>query len=472
MAALKYNKIVRYQVTVKCNGPLRIGSAVGSKEEVLVHPVDQKPFVQSSSITGVLRSFYKSLPDTKVEKLFGDSEIEGKESNGSRVKISDGIFLDTAENPLKLELRPHVKINRRTGSVASENILGTDKKSGQKFNVEYIGTGSSFCFVLDVYTGGKVCPDGKKDSSDVEEDHSDKEVEKILAGLKAGVISFGGKKSNGAGNVILTELNYKAFDLTTREGRKEWIESEEHCDYSDYMDKLPENQADAFAYRVTVKGKTEGSIQVKGIAVSEFGKDAPDSENIRNAVGEYIVPGSSFKGAVRSQMEKIAEYMNKENVIEDIFGKNDTKAGKTGSIVFYDTVITEKDEAGYEKNIERRIQHRVHIDKFTGGVFNKGFFHEKNAAGNVEFVIGIKKKENQDVTLGLLILALRDLAIGVMSVGSGYSTGKGIIDVEEIRIERSGESQTTILHYQDGRKVDDPLNIVNSALNSLKGVSK
>ena len=451
MAGLKYDKILRYQVTVQCKEPLRIGSAVGSKEEVLIHPVDHKPFVQASSIAGVLKSYYRNMPGTDVDTLFGSAAKETE----SRVKISDGTFIDNSKYPLKLELRPHVKINRLTGSTDAAEIQGTDVNAGQKFNLEYIGKDAAFTFTFDVY---------EKAENDLE-----KEVQKIFAGLRDGAIQFGGKKSSGAGKVVLTELKFKAFDLTKAEERKAWIEIEDkEPAYQEYIEKLPKTPVSSYAYRVIVRGKTEGSIQVKGIAVSSFGKDAPDSENMKNAKEEYIVPGSSFKGTTRSQMEKIAEYIGNESVIENTFGVSGKKNmnGKAGNIIFYDTIIGDKKE-----NDKIPIAHRIHIDKFTGGVFNKGLFSEKNAAGKVEFMIDIKDRNEPEATLGILILAMRDLAVGMMSVGNGFSTGKGIIAVEDITVEKGGNAAKAILDFKEGKKIEDPENIIASALNALKGGS-
>ncbi|MDO4340914.1 MAG: RAMP superfamily CRISPR-associated protein [Eubacteriales bacterium] len=453
MAGLIYDKILRYQVTVQCNGPLRIGNAVGSKEEVLIHPVDHKPFVQASSIAGALKNYYRSLPETNADALFGSAADEDE----SRVKISDGIFLDNEKFPLKLELRPHVKINRLTGSVDAAKVQGTNEKAGQKFNIEYIGTGSAFTFTFDVY--------------EIAKNDLKTEVNKIFAGLRDGAVQFGGKKSSGAGNVSLTELKYKAFDLKNAGERKSWIDIEDRePDYEDYIARLPKDNVSSYLYRVVVSGKTEGSVQVKGIAVSDFGKNAPDSENIKNAKEEYIIPGSSFKGTVRSQMEKIAEYMGAQTVIEDTFGVSGKKNtdGRAGNIIFYDTIIGDK-----KVNEEMAIAHRIHIDKFTGGVFNKGLFSEKNAVGKVEFMIDIKDRNNPDATLGILLLAMRDMAIGMMSVGNGFSTGKGMIAVENISIEKGGDAAKAVLNFKDGKKIDDPGNLISSALSALKGgVSK
>ena len=46
-----------------------------------------------------------------------------------------------------------------------------------------------------------------------------------------------------------------------------------------------------------------------------------------------------------------------------------------------------------------------------------GLFNEKNVSGDMQLHIMIRDKNDPDGTCGLLLMALRDLALGVMSVG-------------------------------------------------------
>ena len=60
-------------------------------------------------------------------------------------------------------------------------------------------------------------------------------------------------------------------------------------------------------------------------------------------------------------------------------------------------------------------------------------FQQKNVAGDMTIRIVIKNNKSTDISdkvCGLLIMALRDFAIGAMSVGGGYSVGKGILSVK------------------------------------------
>ena len=153
-------------------------------------------------------------------------------------------------------------------------------------------------------------------------------------------------------------------------------------------------------------------------------------------------------------------------LIMSAFGTaNNDEAGNIGNLIFYDTIIERT-----EFNREMPLSYRIHIDKFTGGVFQKGLFREKNAAGSMNLKIDIQNRNHPKATLALLILALRDLAIHTMSLGSGYSTGKGMIDVKEIEILRAADQKRAIISFEAAPKITDTKGILETAFDSLKNM--
>lgn len=447
--ALKYNKIIKYSIFAECKEPLHIGNAVGDKEEVLIHPVDNVPFIQASSISGVFRAYHLNAGGIdRNNKLFGARNVnEGDNSYdySSLLRFSDGVFL--SEDKVLLELRPRVSINRETGSVMASKVKGSGIKAGHKFNMEYIGAGARFQFSMYLYDNEYV-----------------NDVEDILAALAGDSIQLGGQKSNGCGYIKLINVHKKEFDMTKAEGRAAWsneyqLPTDEYQDITDNIINLGVKAGNA--YHITVVGKTENMLQVKSICVSDYGKGAPDSMNITNAKKEYIIPGSSFKGAIRNQMEKIATYLGKDSAIDRIFGKKASKdnTGTVGNISFLDTVVGD-----IKKNDMMDINYRIHIDKFTGGVFQRGLFSEKNVAGDVCFNVTIADRNNPDEACGLLLMALRDMAIGTVSLGGGYNIGKGFISVEKIKVvSPKGEA---IIDYVN--KTIDNEDLINDCIKAAK----
>lgn len=435
---MKYQKIIKYLVKAVCTQPLHVGGAFGDKEEVLVHPTDGIPFIQASGLSGVLRQYYvKQHGEKQAERLFGTKRFE-EDSNSSdgasKVRFSDGIF---SEKNLILELRPRVKINPATGTCDKSMKKGGNMQAGQKFNMEYIGAGAEFEFSIYLY-----------------DESFQKELEEVLAAAHYGGVQFGGQKSNGCGFINLKSLKRRKFDMTQTEDRRKWADEEKLADF-EYKDicsdmKAPEQMS--MAYEVTVTGSTEGALLVKSIAVQDYGKDAPDSMNIRNAAKEYIVPGSSLKGTVRNQMEKIASYIGNDTIVEETFGEagKSQNEGRTGNIVFYDTIVGNKKE-----NDLARIKTRIHIDKFTGGVMHGALFNEKNVSGKVDFRIAVNDRNCPDSTCGLLLMALRDMALGVVSVGGGYNVGKGIIDVDRIVVRHCVDKKEAVIEFKTGNITDE-----------------
>ena len=442
MAGLKYDSVYRYDISVKTDAPLRIGGMDKDDESVLVHPIDGYPYVQASSIAGAIRDYGERIK-VDTDALFG--QTMGENAVDSRIRVFDGIFGES----VKMELRPHVRINRETGSASFATVKGTNNKSGQKFNTEYVGVGQEFEFSIYLY-------DDSESSLEVE-------LEKCISGIASGNIRFGGEKSSGAGVVVLNNATRYKYNLRDEKEFKAWLD-EDKCNEKDITNELSKTKSSGIAYKVLLKGKTEGGIQIKGLSENEFGEDAADSSNIKNINGDYIVPGSSLKGTIRSRMEMIAEYMELDSsVIDDIFGKVG-EGGHAGNIYFKETII------GDTESVDRiPRKHRLHVDKFTGGVINP--FQEKNAAGDISIEIEIANRNNPKRTLALLIMALRDMANGLVSLGNGYANGKGIIEVSTIETVDVGADKKASIKYDknDGNKINDDAEIISNSLKTLKG---
>lgn len=478
---LSYKLIDKYKISCRLVQPLHIGNGDGS-ETVLVRTSDGTPFAQASGIAGALRDFYKSQhPDgtlfgdrKKAESSFGSSGSRGAEAEqadspegasgefeeSSRIRVTDGEFV---KDTLILERRPHIRINGKTGTVLEEKTKGTDNKSGQYYAREYIGAGAGLVFYLYTYR-------------DCREDGVPAVVNEILKGLDAGQIRLGGKKTIGCGAVTIEKALYKSFDMTSFEDRRKWA-SEDLMDDTDYEKKIDLSSVSLrgnTAFRITVTGRTEGTLLVKSITVPEYFADSPDSVNIQNAAGDYIVPGSSFKGNIRSQMKKIAGYLEKKgqipsavSVMEGAFGREATvdDTGSSGSLFFEDAVVGDR-----KVNDRAEISHRIHIDKFTGGTIEKALFSEKDVSGDMTFRVSILNHEACTQFCGLLLLALRDLSIGRLSIGSGASVGKGFIEVDTIEIEDLRKEPDHIgkacIHIKSG-EIEDQKGLIAACLRAL-----
>ena len=434
--SVMYHKVIKYLVNATCTEPLHIGSSLGDKEAVLVHPVDNVPFIQASGIAGVFRSYYeKQYGREAADNLFGATNFQENENaaeHGSKVRFSDGTF-----EHVILERRPRVKINRATGTCDSGVIQGTSRMAGHRFTMEYIGADASFTFAVYMYA-----------------EEQQEALEQVFSAFQQQALQLGGQKSNGCGYIRIDSLYRREFDMTKPEDRKLWAEEEElePAQYEDITDKICDREKQGSRYIFTVNGQTEGALLVKSMVVMETGKSAPDAANIQNVRKDYIVPASSFKGAVRSQMEMIAEYLGCCDLITEAYGSVDgnEENGKAGCIRFFDTVVGTR-----EGNDMAELSRRIHIDKFTGGVIQGGLFSEKNVSGEVSFRIAVEESTHRAGICGLLLLALRDLAIGTMSIGGGYNVGKGILKLSSIKVSGPDGQQEAELDFVSGNIRDE-----------------
>ena len=232
-----YNKVAKYKIAAECREPLHIGSGSGSNGEVLVHPVKNVPFVQATGIAGALREFYSDNEELQ-RKLFGFScreeenikyseDAVQKEENtegGSRVYFTDGFFLEqessdgslsdgSGKRHIYTEIRPRLRIDPETGTGQSLKTKGSEKRSGQKFEIELVASGSRFSFCIYLY------------EKDEDLEHA---LEKGLKALHKGDIQLGGQKSNGCGYVKLISVEKAVYDLCSSEDRSCW--ADEKCD--------------------------------------------------------------------------------------------------------------------------------------------------------------------------------------------------------------------------------------------------
>ena len=455
----EYHKIVKYLVKAECTEPLHIGGTAGEPGDILIHPADDMPFIQASGISGVFRDYYRHANSEKAaDELFGAGKQDDREDQvdrGSRLRFTDGTFL-TKDSGIKLERRPRVAIDPVSGTAASSIVMGTDRSSGHKFDTEYIGAGAKFSFCVYLY-----------------DDSCQEALEDVFAAANAENLQFGGQKSSGCGHIRVISLKCRVFDMTREADRKLWMQEEE-LDEREYQERLHTLKAESRmmnAYDIRVTGYTEGSMLIKSAAVTDYGIDAPDSMNIRNAEKDYIIPGSSLKGALRSQMEKIVSYLecsgvHMDGVINEAFGTSGSKQGEGmgGNLKFYDTIVGNRKE-----NDMAPLERRIHIDKFTGGVMHGGLFSEKNVSGRVDLRISVLDKNEPDRVCGILLMALRDLSIGAMNLGSGYSIGKGMLRVEKISIAgHHGGNRSAVIHMREGI-VEDPEGVIPKCLASIRG---
>lgn len=480
-----FDQIDKFSIRAALRQPLHIGSAGNDNGEILVHPVSGKPFVQASGLAGVFRACYEEFYQDQAHamELFGDAD-----KTAGRIRFTDGQIISKS-GETRVELRPRIRINPVTGTSAAVKGKGADELTGQKFEMEYLGAGNEIEFRIYLYS----CQGAEESGRDVQR------VEHVLAQIHSGQLQIGGQKSNGCGSMEILSLKHHTFNMCTAEGRKDWAKEDTLSEeaYTERVERLNEILAaedrSARAYSLTLEAETEGSILVKSIALSDLDiekarqkeEKEPDYVNMRNALEQFILPGSSLKGALRAQYERIGKYLEKNTkgydrvrAIEDAFGRTGKSkdTGTAGNVRVFDAVVGPI--SGHETE---QISNRIRIDRFTGGVMNTGLFKEQAVHGKMKIEAAVMKgrgkedAEKADRSCGMLILTIRDLALGMFNLGSGYSVGRGFLRADKLTIRRGNASTAVVkfVYEEDtgvctGMEVSDPDGIIDRCMQALR----
>lgn len=403
----RFEYAIRYQAVVTCLKPFRTGGKNRDSQSILLHR-DGVPFLQGSSLAGALKSWKNN------EALFGaSSEQNGKTgSTEGSVIVSDLEFEPNAATVM----RPRVRINEKNGT-AAHNSEG-------KFDVMHLQTGTKGTFEL--LWCGKKC----------EADDVKQQMEEYLSALNQGLICLGGQKSNGFGRVQV-QAQRRQYNMTNSNDRTAWIMNS--MDGSETVELRPVRD-DRIILHVTAR---TNSLLVKGQTPGGYGEGSVKAAQMKEN-DKYVIPGSSLKGAIKAQAKRIAPFLNiSDTQLESLFGREIRKAngpsdsGIAGKITFSDAVFDDK--------AKRTAVPRIHINRFTGGTIRQGLFTGEVIGGKCEWDIIIPKwkaqKTKEQQTGALLVLyALRDLGIGLYSLGSENAVGRGRIEFLQIDIQTENGS--------------------------------
>lgn len=166
----------------------------------------------------------------------------------------------------------------------------------------------------------------------------------------------------------------------------------------------------------------------------------PDATSIKS-LDDWVLTGTSLKGAIRARAERIVHTLGKrESIITELFGnvdgKDRSKNAKKGKIRVKEIALPK---------FIAELQTQIKIDRFTGGTIPTALFDSMPLFANPD-----EKVENIHILVqncspaeaGLLLLVLKDLWTGDLTVGGEKSVGRGVFEGIRAIIEWNGERVT------------------------------
>lgn len=395
--------------------------------------VSGRAYIPGSAIKGNLRSWLErnAIPSDIMEKLFGSRDQKKDDAQGGAVEFWDARAVKFDDIAL---LPPHWDAERLTGVVASVAInRQTGAAADNKlFHQEYVPPGIGF----ETTITGQNLEDG--------------DIGLLLHALEKGSVGdepilLGSASANcwGSYSWQLSEIRF-----IDKKGVERWLNSGTGTTGYNALEALPKERLDELAglargYATTVAGKCRLVLGVTLYFESLFlvndrlrvvNNETADHIPRRNEQNRLILPATAFRGALRSQAERIirtsgGKACGPEKPCDPITDRDQIKkrcpvcrvfgcGGWRSLLGINDFVATTEPEP-----IKQEF---VAIDRFTGGAADKKKFNALAVPNPVmEGTITLDLAKCAPADLGLLVLLLRDLIEGDITFGFGSAKGYG-----------------------------------------------
>lgn len=427
MALYGSKNIIILKVNIKNISPFHIGS---DNDGILIDEETNEVWIPGTTLAGAFRSYLnKNMDKEFVDEMFGQG------SNISKI-----FFYDSFTKLTKMENRSGVGIDSQLGSAGNKKL----------FERVFVGNAGEFQLEIEIYVPNKNKLEQYKNA-----------IYSCIAAIHNGDINLGSYKNIGSGNFKVNKVEEAIVDLENPVNLFEYLRNKIKFNKGS-LEEINKIAMDSNEVTFELLGSLKTPLLIK--AKEKMDSDLPDGESIQNVYDEYIIPGSSLKGVIRAQGERILNYYNMDFMMEDIFGNmaNDNSIKKQSKIKTFDCEITESCQS---------IYNRIKLDKFTSAVRNGAKMDDKPIMGDVilKSKLQIEKKDDtyNSVAIAVLSMIFRDISIGNLSLGSGYNIGRGRILGNKLVIKK-GKEKIYEYDFKDKALKVDKLEPYFKKFNTLK----
>lgn len=429
--------------------PIHVGGIGGNSQVDLALAVNGQGqyYIPGTSLAGALRGWIETFINHQtLEALWGFQAENGRGGHASFVLVEDAAIEGAVS-----EIREGVGINRIWGSAEDKF----------KYNRAILAKGTKIPLNITLDISPK-------------SDHEKALIAQLLQALENGEIRLGAAKTRGLGRVKLENLGIREHKLGDRNGILKMLQG--NSDRLNLNDLLNGDRQFSQVSQITIEihWQPQTSVMVKaegdGIAVDIL----PLVSEFDNHL-TFVLPGSSIKGALRNQAERIVrtvcnwstqQYFQEQielPLIEDLFGvraksNNPTNKG-IGSLFIDDcyantrinhhnwsNIQAAKSNSDLRRNLNdanlQTTQQAFHvaIDRWTGGAADSFLYSNIELIGvnwqPIRLQLDLRRiQENKLPGIALILLVLRDLAQGRIALGYGTNRGMGSIEVGKMIIQ-------------------------------------
>lgn len=432
-------------------------------------------YIPGTSLAGALRNWMSRNYNSQIaDSIFGCIESNQGKNDGyaSFITVAD-IPINQAN--LYFEVRDGVGIDRDLGT-AVDNF---------KYDRAVLPKGTNLNILLIIERKDKI--------SDENWQSSEQAITHLLDAFKSGKIPIGAAKTRGLGRIKLnaSDWNIQTHDFQTRKGILAALgyqskEAKPEDAVQPFVFKASTNRLQATNLAIAISWHPVEPVMVKaegeGIAV-----DILPLTSANGASLTFVLPGSSIKGSLRTQAERIVrtvlgigivdqsnpyvqqKYPTQINVplISELFGKaakieNRDQQGRIGALSVIDCYANLAISPQAWANIEsattesqlrtslgavgladtKQAMH-VAIDRWTGGAADQMLYSTLEPIGfdwePIVLELDLSSKSlPKYAAIALILLVLRDMMLSKIPLGYATNRGMGAIAVDSINITGSG----------------------------------
>lgn len=447
-----------------------------------------KFYVPGTSLAGALRAWMPLENEQFVNQVWGplldkknrENSLSSSESHASFVVVEDAEISSS-----KIEIRDGVGIDRLTGT-AAERV---------KFDRAILPKGTKIPLDITV--------EHSANQSSANWDQVKAEFHALLTALQNEEVYLGAAKTRGLGRVKLEGLKIKEQDLASTTGILATLKGDGKTKNLSELATASVSVTQRPRLSCTIHWQPVGPVMVK----AEADGIAVDMLPLVSAVAEdnvsFVIPGSSIKGALRTQAERIIRTLLHRSIpdledpqqrflqqlqdiplIKSLFGnaarmESGQQLGQIAALSIADCYATKSLEifewaaietAETEQQLRQRLDQanlrntqmamHVAIDRWTGGAADSFLYSTLEPMGvkwqPIELGLDLSRhSEEHEPMITLLLLLLRDLKAGRIPLGFGANRGLGAIEVTKVEISGRGlaEPLTSLTEatLEDGR---------------------
>ncbi len=442
--------------------PLIIGSGIKEFIDIeVLKDENGKPYIPATSLIGVLKHYFEN---NMSENIGDDSDYfwgmsEKINSNTQKSIQSSFICHDICSTGAKIKIRDGVCID-------SENQTAKDEG---KYDFEIVDKGAVFDLFWEV-TLRRI----------YNKDNFRRILATIIEPLMSSKIAIGAKTNSGFGKIALKNLEIIEFDFSKKDDVYRWLKK----DFTHGISYLNPKQYISYSKKIDVFSIEAKFALVNSIIIRAYSEkpDLPDAVNITSN-GEFVLLGTSLKGAIRNRASKILKTIKNDgadqriNQLFGIAGENEEKEKVKSRVKVEEKVI---------KKALPELQNRIKIDRFTGGTIKTALFNSMPLWGGDELsesvIVNISIRDYQPWEAALMLQVLKDMWCEDLAIGGEKNVGRGILkgisalirwqnkNQQEIELKIEAEEKGIIFSMKNSCETEQAIKELNEFAKSIQGV--